>query len=439
MIRAAMITQKKSGLYIRYIIEYIRVKDMSFLTNKKILFMIILISLSIDVFAFVYHEKKVKGEEISEEPASYPEVEELSRTTFSFSQLEEYFRLLAEKKGGEYAYKVLKIAPIVPGTDLHLLGHVVGEVLYKQKGIDAIKVCTDDFRNACSHTVVVGLLLDHGENVLSDIAKVCREAPGGRMAYSICYHGLGHGVLAFTGYDLPKAVELCKKTNPKTSGSEFPECVGGAIMEIDSGGGHDRQTWLKQSKKYLKAEDPLFPCMSNFMPKEAQKLCLIYLSPHLFKIAGNIRGTPSDIQIEKAFFYCEKLPDSNREGRDACFGGFGKEFVVLAKARDIRNISNMTDEELTQVYTWCSLATNEEGRRSCIRYALGSLYWGGTNGYEKPLRFCNIVDDQKDQGVCFSTVIGLVRTFREGVDTKTFCQKLPSSYRTQCEKSFDSG
>jgi hypothetical protein len=66
----------------------------------------------------------------------------------------------------------------------------------------------------------------------------------------MCFHGLGHGVLAYTEYDLEKAVDICKRTGTKQyNNEEYAECVGGAIMEIIGGGFHDPQKWAVQSKK----------------------------------------------------------------------------------------------------------------------------------------------------------------------------------------------
>src|SRR5260221_11164644 len=108
----------------------------------------------------------------------YPEIENLADKK-TFPELSAFFAQLARKKGAVYAYKVLNTALLPPNTDLHLLGHVVGDVLFRQEGLKGIQKCTQDFRNACSHSIVVGLFLQDGEKALSQIADVCRKAPGG--------------------------------------------------------------------------------------------------------------------------------------------------------------------------------------------------------------------------------------------------------------------
>jgi hypothetical protein len=171
---------------------------MKSLSSKKVL-LIILIFINLSLLYYLINPSFV----LKANTPSYPEITELANKHYTFTELKQYFTKLAETKGGAYAYEVLKQAAVPPQTDMHLLGHVVGDQLYRQQGIEGIKVCTDDFRNACSHSIVVGLLLDKGETILPEIAKTCKEAPGGTGAYTMCYHGLGHGVLAYTNYNLP--------------------------------------------------------------------------------------------------------------------------------------------------------------------------------------------------------------------------------------------
>src|SRR3989344_5305710 len=56
----------------------------------------------------------------------------------SFQELSNRFTTLAREKGGAYAFETLKSAPLPPNTDLHLLAHAVGDVLYEQKKIAGI-------------------------------------------------------------------------------------------------------------------------------------------------------------------------------------------------------------------------------------------------------------------------------------------------------------
>ncbi|MBI2108554.1 MAG: hypothetical protein HYT93_00030 [Parcubacteria group bacterium] len=323
----------------------------------------------------------------------------LKNNNVSFAEISKYFKELAEQRGAEYAFAALLKAPLPGNIDLHLLGHVVGDELFKQRGINGISICTDDFRNACSHSIVIGTLLDKGEGSLSDIAYTCKKAPGGSGAYTMCFHGLGHGVLAYTGYELDKAVLLCKKTGTEEyNNREYAECVGGTIMEMIGGGFHDKTTWEEKKKVYFKEGNPLYPCTANFMPKEVKPVCFVYLTPHLFEFVGANLGNPTPVDFEKAFTLCAPLPIG--VNRDACFGGFGKEFTVLANNRDIRSVEKMNREQLSLVYEWCTLAKVEDGILSCTDSAVKSLYWGGENDVQVAEKFCDIILLNNHQTFC---------------------------------------
>jgi len=371
--------------------------------------------------------------QILNQPKSYSELKDVSGTNWTFDQYADYFESLAEEKGGVYAFEVLRQAELNPGTDLHLLGHVVGDVLYKQKGLDGIYDCTQDFRNACSHSIVVGLFIERGVEALDDIADVCRDAPGGRGAYTMCFHGLGHGILAYTLYDFEDAVSLCEKTGTEEyRNREYAECVGGEVMEIITGGGHDRVAWEKERPQYLSDDDPLRPCNSDIIPDFVKPICYTYITPHLLEAAGADLGQPTPDDFEKAFTYCNRLPEEEWLTRDACYGGFGKEFVVLAGSRDIRDIGSLDEDALRRVHEWCALSDTELGEGSCMVNALRSLFWGGENNPDGSFTFCSLASPQL-QNTCYAELTAAIGFFLEGEPNKrTLCNRLPEPYQSDC-------
>lgn len=396
----------------------------------------ILLFLILDLILFAFWYSYREESEILPLPGELPEIQELQGKQLSFKELSRYFTDLAKKKGAAYAFSVLSVTPLPPDIDIHLLGHLVGDELYRQQGIQGIHLCTNDFRNACSHSVVIGLLMEKGEQGLPEIAETCRKAPGGSGAYTMCFHGLGHGVLAFKGYDLEAAIDLCKKTGtPAYQNREYVECVGGTIMEI-IGGVHDRQAWERQVAKYFKKDDALYPCSSDFMPEKARSICYTYITPHLFEAVGADLGAPTPREYEQAFKFCKSIPEAKEEHRDACYGGFGKEFVVLAQSRDVRlaSLQSASTENLEKMYRWCLLAGDEKGERSCLDAALNSLYWGGENDVSQSFGLCSVMEGtHKDH--CLETLFNAVRYYSSDQAYKReVCNKAPDAYKASCQK-----
>ncbi len=400
-------------------------KSKKFFTSAGLLFLVLL---SVGLFLYLWDRGKSE--------TSYPELKLINEGDLDFAGLYKLFTETAEAKGSLYAFEVLRRAEFPPNTDTHLLGHAVGDVLFKEKGIEGMTLCTEEFRNACSHSIVVGYLFEKGEEGLADIFGACKKAPGGSGAYTMCYHGLGHGILAYTDYDLEKAVALCEVNGTaEYGGREGVECIGGIIMEIISGGAHDRVAWEAARKKYLGGPDPLYPCPAPFMPKAAKPQCLVYLTPYLWEQAGGDINNPEVEDFKAAFRFCDVLPLGSVE-RDACYGGFGKEFVGLVKLRDIRNIENFSLEDSKTVYDWCLLAEVKDGIESCIRQAVNSLYWGGENEVRSAITFCENIPDAGYQDECFRHLSGAVSYYSGNNKKKVeeFCQQLPEAFMEYCHE-----
>jgi hypothetical protein len=362
-------------------------------------------------------------------PVMYKELGSLQGKNLSFNELSEFFGDVSREKGAVYGFELLRRAPLPPNIDVHLLGHIIGDILYEQKGPEAITLCTPEFRNACSHTIVVGTLLENGPSSLSKIADICRQAPGGSGAYGMCFHGLGHGVLAYNEYDISKAVAMCATLKDRR-GPEYVECVGGMIMEMIAGV-HDREAWQAQTKTFYKDSDPLYPCSGSVIPEDVKNMCYTYLTPHFFEVAGADLGMPQPEHFKKAFTYCEPLKGENRR---SCFGGFGKEFVVLAQNRDIRAVGMMGERELGKILEWCDLAKPKDGKDNCVIHGLRSLFWGGENDPTASVKYCALAKEKFGTDVCADELFAVVKYYTNDPEgRKAICDKMIGSDLLRCE------
>lgn len=391
-------------------------------------------------FMMFFHKNTDKSIHSDRSVETNNEIAFLRGKTYSLKEYSNYFTTLAKEKGAVYAYNVLTVAPIAPNIDLHLLGHFASDMIYREKGIEGMAYCTEDFRNACSHSIVIGAFIEQGDATLASVAGICKKAPGGNNAYGMCFHGFGHGVLAAKDYDLEKAITACRniKTEPN-SHLEYSECAGGAVMEIIGGGFfHNKMVWEIASKKYTRKDDPLYPCSGSIVPDDIKQICYVYLTPRLFEFAGKKGIDNNEASFQKAFTYCNKIPITQPGNRQACYGGFGKEFAVFAKHNDIRKSYRMTNDELQKIYDWCLLADNEEGKKHCIVYGMQSLYWGGDYYKEAPIEFCELIPKQKHKDLCFQEFIALVNATKKDTQYKTdVCNQIPSSYEKTCKARLD--
>lgn len=367
--------------------------------------------------------------------ARYAEAATIAGGSQNFKELSGRFEDLAKEKGGVYAFEVLKRAALPSNTDIHLLGHVIGDVLYTQKGIPAMADCTQDFRNACSHTIVIGALNEFGEGALEMIRDACKKAPGGSGAYTMCFHGLGHGVFAYYAYDIPKTVAFCKQTGTKEyNNREYIECVGGMVMELMGGGGHDHDAWVASRTQYL-TDDPLAPCSTSVIPAAAKSICYTYLTPHLFERAGADLGAPQKKDIAGSFLLCDRIPASEKQNRYSCFSGIGKELPILAVARDARALNNASDDALTYMRDMCSAAPHDESYKACTQSVIDSLFWGGENNPRVSMRFCELGEDE-EENACFNYLFGIAAAYVPQAKRADFCALMPAAHTAACEKRF---
>jgi hypothetical protein len=413
-------------LSVRKFYQRIGTRPLSQHTNRVVLGLVVLTVLLCGALVFAWVPREPS-------PPSYPELAELAAKRWSFDELSGYFTALAGKKGAVYAYHVLAVVVLPPGIDMHLMGHVVGEELYKQEGIEGIKECTPDFRNACSHTIVIGALQEFGagDATVGKIRAACKQAPGGPGAYTMCYHGLGHGVFAYFGYKIPETVAFCERLGTKEYGNqEYPQCVGGMIMELIDGGGHDQDQWEAARVAYVDPNDPLAPCNRAIIPEATKSFCYTYLTPNLFAAAGANLGNPDPATFSKAFSFC--TPIASAALRKVCYGGFGKEFVPLAGARDIRNVDSFSDEVYRRAIGWCMEGPSDEARTACVSQALSSVFWGGENDPEASFRFCSLVPEGAMSDACYADLSGDIRSYTSGDTRAKLCGRLPEAFVAGC-------
>lgn len=368
---------------------------------------------------------------------TYAEAKTIMSDVTDFKDLSRRFEDLAKEKGGVYAYGVLLRAPLPPNADIHLLGHTIGDVLYTQEGVDGVALCTQDFRNACSHSIVIGALNEFGEPALDMIREACHKAPGGSGAYTMCFHGLGHGVFAYFNYEIPATINFCRKTGTEAYfNREYVECVGGMIMELMGGGGHNKNAWDESRKKYLAADDPLAPCSTAVIPGDVKGICYMYLTPHLFERAGADLAMPDDKSIAKSFLFCDTISHEEKESRRSCFGGIGKEFPLLAVDRDTRAINTASDQALLRMHSLCMLAPHQEAHGVCSDSIVDSLFWGGENKPDTAIRFCALAATSGEVQRCFAYLFDVASFYVPPERKDDICSRVPEEFTTQCANSF---
>ena len=148
------------------------------------------------------------------------------------------------------------------------------------------------------------------------------------LAYQ-CVHGLGHGLMIYSGYNLPLSLETCDELATEWDQSS---CSGGVFMEnISSSYGFTSQ-WLKD-------DDPEYPC--NSVAKRHKYYCYLMVTSRMLTVNG--------YDWEQTATACREV-DENWVA--ICFQSYG------------RDASGSTRQDAGEIVRLCGLADRWEG--DCI-------------------------------------------------------------------------
>jgi hypothetical protein len=165
--------------------------------------------------------------------------------------------------GPAEAYTEFKASISDSVVDSHTLVHVFGEALYATQGLAGIGTCDGSFAFGCYHSFFGVAVHEHGLEVLPEFDAACRTAYG--EYYLPCQHGIGHGVLVYTGYDdLVSALDLCATISTHPTGG----CVSGVFMEYNF---HTMDDTVPSNYHRPITEDIYAPCTS--LGKQYQPAC----------------------------------------------------------------------------------------------------------------------------------------------------------------------
>ena len=240
----------------------------------------------------------------------------------SYSCLEQAFGNIAFERGPKRALAVFETELVRDKDverDCHRIVHTIGSATYARYDGDVARTFSEG-SSTCASGYYHGILERAFVGITSK-AELGEAARGLCLGVGIrrqsfldyqCRHGLGHGFMIQTGYDLPTALSLCSGLG---TGWDRVTCTSGSFMENVSTRFGYRSSWLDE-------EDPLYPC--NRVAVQHRRSCYV-------------RATTWILQVEKNDFRrtADRCVAAGRWAA-VCFRGFGRDAVVEARYRDFR-------------------------------------------------------------------------------------------------------
>ena len=314
------------------------------------------------------------------------------------------FGNLAYREGPRKALALLrqKIAtdPAIEAT-CHPIAHTIGAgALLRYHGNvgrafgEGDPTCGSGYYHGLLQWKLAGVTPDR---VASVARKVCSEPSIRANAYDYyqCVHGLGHGLMLYTRYELPKALGLCHKL---ATSYDSISCTGGVFME-------NQQSSYGIQSKYLKKDDLLYPCD---VVKDQDKLyCYLLVTSYILPQVG--------WDWKKAADWCRK---SDANYVQYCFQSYG------------RDASGSAREDPDGIIENCSQAGS--GERECIFGAVRDIL----NNNPRDVRskeLCTKVDSQF-RSYCTYGIGSIVGTYYStATEQHTACVKFsPAGLLSDC-------
>ena len=348
------------------------------------------------------------GTEQDVEPLPFPKAD----TTFSKARnlsLEGYQDLYdseiellkhIQRYGPAQTVEALHQATDYFNADCHQRAHVVGRKAYELFGAAAFYLSSHKCQAGSYHGATEALFRDRGTaDLQDDVTTLCGYATV-LFYYHQCIHGVGHGLMAWTSYELHDALNICEELQTPR---DHLACYSGVFMENVVGG---LSGSMGHTTTFL-SDDPHYPC--NILAERHVPTCYLYQST---RIASLFQWDFTTVGKE-----CSKAPEV---AHHHCFRSMG------------RDVAGFTGGDAHSSIERCSTVIDPTNRAYCIEGAVQDGFWDAS-GADKAAEMCSLIEDIHSQFACYRTIV-----FRalELYETKSeylgFCELVEVGFRTWC-------
>ena len=338
-----------------------------------------------------------------------PDDTELSTCDADYPCLQQAFGNIAYRRGAKAALELfdaqIEANPHVK-TDCHRIAHMIGSAAFARYDGNVARTfalgsatCASGYYHGILERAFVGV---NTKTKLVDVARELCAGSGirrrGFLDYQ-CQHGLGHGLMIQTGYDLPLALSTCSRL---ATGWDDVVCTGGVFMENVTTRFGFRSRWLED-------DDPLYPC--GRVALRNRRSCYLRAAVRVISFHGN--------DFAKAAAVCDALAP---RWAQACFRGYGRDAVNEARYSPAKIIS------------LCRLA--DDNRDDCLYGAARTVGDGeGSEGVRRAAKLCRMAPTS-ERDACFSGVgiiVGLL--YPTNATRQRACEQVASRSAPACARA----
>lgn len=293
--------------------------------------------------------------------------------------------------------------------DCHQEAHKAGRLAYEIFGPSVFAKGDSSCHAGFYHGAMEAFLKERGtKNLAANINEVCNLFTTSFSRFE-CLHGVGHGVMAYLSYDLPKSLEICSQLDDDFAKSS---CWGGVFMEniVAAQGagaliGHETE-WVNN--------DPHFPCNSIGQDPLLQTQCYLMQTSRMLDIFRYDFAKVSD--------ECLKAPNGLIS---TCFQSLGRDAAGFT-LRDPVQILGICQKAPTTFFDYC------------ITGSLNVIidFWG-ENLSSQPFELCRLLKREENKAFCYN-LLGqrLKEVFANNYQKiRNLCQFAENDYKMYCYQS----
>jgi cytochrome c553 len=286
------------------------------------------------------------------------------------------FGNVAFREGPKPALRLFaeKLSEDAVEADCHRIAHTIGAAsLQHYEGnvgkalAEGNGICASGYYHGLLEWKLAGVPKDQVASVARTVCDQTKSTASSFVYYQ-CVHGLGHGLMLYTLYDLPAALRLCHKL---VTDFDRVSCSGGVFME-------NQQSSYGITSKWLKQDDLIYPC--QIVGREDKTYCYLLVTSQILprvgwdwkKAADWCRRSEPDFVHLCFQSYGRDASGNSRQDpartRDLCANaGSGEEECIFGAVRDILN----TDPSDLGATRLCELA--KPAHRAHCAYGIGSI------------------------------------------------------------------
>ncbi len=283
----------------------------------------------------------------------------------------------------------------------HQRAHKAARISFDIYGSAGLKECPLFCHSGCYHGITEAYFKKNGaNNIKEEINNFCSSLKNDLFSYYSCIHGIGHGLLSWTNYEVPEALEMCSLIK-----EDRADCFSGVFMEnINTElAGEEKDEHIT---KY-KSDDPQFPC--TIVKEEYKRSCYLNQTSRMVQIFG--------ADFKKISNECSKVPEKYRE---ICFESLGRDISSFYRSAPDKSIKE------------CNYSPKKY-RTFCLEGAVKNYRIWDISGGDNSIKFCTLLTDSNEKKLCYNEIIKLLNLITNKEEEKdSFCSKVEKEFEAQC-------